>query len=46
MNNFLPVKAELKQHHVAKEDHCEACGRQGLAFECTFAKPTGVCALP
>jgi hypothetical protein len=42
MNNFLPAKAELKRRHVAREDHCEACGRRGetlyhVAFECTFA---------
>jgi hypothetical protein len=42
LQNFLPSKSELKRRHVAKEDHCEACGEPGgnlfhIAFRCTFA---------
>lgn len=43
INNFLPTKGELKRRHVAREDHCEACGEPRgslyhVAFTCTFAK--------
>jgi len=42
MNDFLPVKGELKRRPVAREDHCEACGEPGenlyhVAFKCSFA---------
>jgi hypothetical protein len=29
LNNFLPSKSELKRRHVAREDHCDACGLTG-----------------
>jgi hypothetical protein len=42
LQNFLPSKGELKSRHVAKEDHCDACGAEGesvfhVAISCPMA---------
>jgi hypothetical protein len=42
LQGFLPSKSELKRRHVAKENHCEACGEEDesifhVAVRCTVA---------
>jgi hypothetical protein len=42
LHGYLPTKGELRRGHVAREDHCEACGMPGedlyhIAVTCTYS---------